>query len=87
MWPFVKDHNAKYVLANDNLATRCKIDSVNHLVGKGAEDIFHSELGQSYSSQDYLVMEKKISVINKLELHLYKSRFVGMVFNNQSSYF
>lgn len=74
---FIKDHNAKYLLANDNLATRCKIDSVNHLVGKGAEDIFHSELGQSYSSQDYLVMEKKISVINKLELHLYKAGLLG----------
>ncbi|MEX6185910.1 PAS domain-containing protein [Providencia hangzhouensis] len=64
-------------MANDNLATRCKIDSVNHLVGKGAEDIFHSELGQTYSSQDYLVMEKKISVINKLELHLYKAGLLG----------
>ncbi len=41
---FVKDHNAKYLLANDNLATRCKIEHVNHVVGKSAEDIFHSEL-------------------------------------------
>ncbi|MGO2336249.1 helix-turn-helix domain-containing protein [Providencia sp.] len=74
---FVKDNNAKYLLANENLAKRCKIDTVNNVIGKRAEDIFHIDLGQSYSSQDYLVMQKKISVINKLELHLYTAGLLG----------
>lgn len=74
---FVKDRRAKYLLANENLAKRCKIDTVTEVIGKSAEDIFHVDLGQSYSSQDYLVMQKKISVINKLELHLYKAGMLG----------
>lgn len=74
---FVKDRNAKYLLANENLAKRCKVDQPNGVIGKTAEDIFHADLGQSYSSQDYLVMQKKISVINKLELHLYKAGLLG----------
>lgn len=74
---FVKDCDAKYLLANENLAKRCKIKSIDGVIGKRAEDIFHSELGGSYSSQDYLVMQKKISVINKLELHLYKVGLLG----------
>ena len=74
---FVKDSNAKYLLANENLAKRCKINTVNEVIGKRAEDIFHVDLGQSYSSQDYLVMQKKISVINKLELHLYAAGLLG----------
>lgn len=74
---FVKDHNARYLLANDNLAIRCKMKRINDVIGKSAEELFHAELGQSYSSQDYLVMEKKISVINKLELHLYKAGLLG----------
>lgn len=74
---FVKDRNAKYLLANENLAKRCKMATTNDVIGKRAEDIFHHELGRSYSSQDYLVMQKKISVINKLELHLYKAGILG----------
>lgn len=37
---FVKDRNAKYLLANDNLAKRCKVDQRNGVIGKTAEDIF-----------------------------------------------
>ncbi|EPK6163510.1 helix-turn-helix domain-containing protein [Providencia stuartii] len=74
---FVKDRNAKYLLANENLAKRCKMATTNDVIRKRAEDIFHHELGRSYSSQDYLVMQKKISVINKLELHLYKAGILG----------
>lgn len=74
---FVKDCNAKYLLANENLAKRCKMATLNEVIGQRAEDIFHGNLGDSYSSQDYLVMQRKISVINKLELHLYKAGLLG----------
>lgn len=70
---FVKDEEAKYVLANQTLATRCNLASVQELLGKTSTDIFDSKFGHSYTEQDFLVLQEGAKILDKLELHSYRS--------------
>ncbi|MDO5678956.1 MAG: AraC family transcriptional regulator [Pelistega sp.] len=70
---FVKDREAKYVLANQTLATRCGFGGVKELLGQTSTDVFGSSLGESYTEQDFLVLKEGNKIIDKLELHSYRT--------------
>lgn len=74
---FVKDKEAKYVLANQTLAIRCNFDRVEQLLGKTSADIFDSSFGQSYTEQDFSVLQQGLKIIDKLELHAYRTGELG----------
>ncbi len=74
---FVKNTEARYQIANEHLAKRCKIASAKQLVNKLAEEVFDYHLGLGYSEQDFDVMKTKKGIANKLELHSYQSGALG----------
>jgi AraC-like DNA-binding protein len=74
---FVKDDQARYVLANQTLASRCGLKYKTELIGKTSEQVFPARFGQIYTSQDKAVVRNGNKIIDQLELHLYPSRQPG----------
>lgn len=74
---FVKDHDARYVIANTTLAARCGFKDKRALLGKTAEQVFPSRFGQIYTAQDQAVVRLDSSLVDQLELHLYPGRQPG----------
>lgn len=74
---FIKDLQARYLIANLTLAKRCGFKSVTPLLGKTSADIFPEPLGIGYTDQDLRVLRKGVSIQDKLELHLYSGRKTG----------
>jgi AraC-like DNA-binding protein len=74
---FVKDDQARYVMANATLASRCGFRNKQFLIGKTAEDVFPSRFGKVYTAQDKAVLAAGQELIDQLELHLYPGRQPG----------
>lgn len=74
---FMKDLEARYLIANLTLAKRCGFKTVTPLLGKTSADIFPEPLGIGYTDQDLRVLRKGVSIQDKLELHLYSGRKTG----------
>lgn len=71
---FIKDTQARYVLANRTLVQRCGLPS---LLGKTSAEVFPEQLGPGYTEQDRRVLEQGLVLEDQLELHLYGSREPG----------
>ncbi|CAM2185759.1 HTH-type transcriptional activator RhaR [Paraburkholderia sacchari] len=74
---FVKDHEARYVIANLTLAARCGFKDKRALLGKTAEEVFPRRFGRIYTEQDQAVVRLNSRLIDQLELHLYPGRQPG----------
>ncbi|WP_019938133.1 AraC family transcriptional regulator [Bordetella sp. FB-8] len=74
---FVKDNQARYVLANRTLAARCGLKEPRVLLGKTAEQVFPTRFGRIYTAQDKAVLASGNKLIEQLELHLYPGRQPG----------
>lgn len=74
---FVKDIGARYVLANETLAKRCDLETVQSIIGKTCGDIFGSPLGKNYTDQDFRVLREGLTIYDNLELHSYISGDLG----------
>src|SRR5476651_1181597 len=74
---FIKDNDARYLMANQTLAIRCGFKDVNTLLGKTPAEVFPSKLGICYSEQDYQVMRSGVPIQDQLELHFYNGRKTG----------
>lgn len=74
---FVKDHEARYVLANATLAARCGFKDKRSLLGKTAAQVFPARFGDVYTAQDEAVVRLDSKLVDQLELHLYPGREPG----------
>jgi AraC-like DNA-binding protein len=74
---FVKDHEARYVIANATLAARCGLKDKRALHGKTAEQLFPLRFGRIYTAQDQNVVRLNTRLMDQLELHLYPGRRPG----------
>jgi AraC-like DNA-binding protein len=74
---FVKDNEARYVLANRTLAARCGFKDSRALLGKTAEQVFPTRFGRIYTAQDKAILASGNKLIEQLELHLYPGRQPG----------
>jgi hypothetical protein len=74
---FVKDREARYVLVNRTLATRCGSKDKRAIVGKTTEEVFPSRFGAAYLEQDQSILNGGAQMIDQLELHLYPGRQPG----------
>ncbi|WP_178084356.1 AraC family transcriptional regulator [Pseudomonas sp. F(2018)] len=74
---FIKDPQARYVLVNQTLATRCGFASKDELLGRTAEEVFPSRFGLLYTAQDLQVLDTGNGLEDQLELHLYPGRQPG----------
>jgi AraC-like DNA-binding protein len=68
---FIKDHEARYVVANETLAHRCGFADQRPLIGRKASEVFMSPLGECFEAQDRKVISEGLSVRGRMELHLY----------------
>jgi AraC-like DNA-binding protein len=74
---FVKDRDARYVLVNRTLASRCGAKEKATLLGKTTEEVFPSRFGGAYMAQDKAVVDDGSAMLDQLELHLYPGRQPG----------
>lgn len=74
---FIKDVQARYVLANRTLVQRCGLKHLQPLLGKTSAQVFPEQLGPGYTEQDRRVLEQGWVLEDQLELHLYGSREPG----------
>ncbi|XBS71640.1 AraC family transcriptional regulator [Acerihabitans sp. KWT182] len=74
---FIKDRDARYLMANRTLATRCGCKSIDALLGKTSAQVFPSKLGMGYVEQDYRVIRTGVPITDQLELHFYNGRRTG----------
>ncbi|WP_213881008.1 AraC family transcriptional regulator [Pseudomonas sp. dw_358] len=74
---FIKDLQARYVLANRTLVQRCGLKKVEALLGKTSAQIFPAPLGPGYTEQDRRILEEGLMLEDQLELHLHDSREPG----------
>ncbi|MDF3838273.1 AraC family transcriptional regulator [Cupriavidus basilensis] len=74
---FIKDCEARYLVANLTLATRCGFKRVEPLLGKTSAEVFPAYLGQRYTEQDRRVLDTGTAIAEQLELHLYPARDAG----------
>lgn len=74
---FIKDRQARYLLANLTLAKRCGLKSITPLLGKTSADVFPPTLGRGYTEQDQRVLREGITLHDKLEMHFYTGRQRG----------
>lgn len=74
---FIKDVEARYLMANQTLVQRCGLKNLRPLLGKTSAQVFPAQLGPGYTEQDRRVLEHGRVLENQLELHLYGSREPG----------
>ena len=68
---FIKDHEARYITANETLARRLGFPDSRPLIGRKASEVFVSPLGERFEAQDLKVIAEGVSIRAKMELHLY----------------
>jgi hypothetical protein len=68
---FIKDHEARYVAANETFAHRCGFPDSRALIGRKASEVFASPLGERFEAQDLKVLAEGLSIRGRMELHLY----------------
>jgi AraC-like DNA-binding protein len=68
---FIKDHEGRYVAANETLAHRCGFADKRPLIGRKASEVFMSPLGERFEAQDRKVISEGLSIRGRMELHLY----------------
>lgn len=74
---FIKDLQARYLLANLTLVQRCGLKQLKPLLGKTSAEVFPAQLGSGYTEQDRRVLEHGLVLENQLELHLFGTREPG----------
>lgn len=74
---FIKDTQARYLLANRTLVQRCGLKDLHPLLGKTSAEVFPAQLGPGYTEQDRCVLQQGQMLEDQLELHLYGSREPG----------
>lgn len=70
---FIKDIQARYVLANSTLVQRCGLKQLKPLLGKTSAEVFPAQFGSGYTDQDRRVLQDGRILEDQLELHLYGS--------------
>ena len=74
---FIKDTDARYVLANQSLIQRLGCKSMHELLGNTSAQMFAAAQGKVYIEQDNTVLQQGISIAEKLELHVYSNGELG----------
>lgn len=74
---FIKDIDARYLLANRTLVQRCGLKQLTRLIGKTSAEVFPAQMGPGYTQQDTRVLKQGAILENQLELHLFSSREPG----------
>lgn len=74
---FIKDRGGRYLEANETLVQRCGCANKSDVIGHTPTQLFGAQLGEHYEDQDRTVLVHGRSLVNLLEMHMYKNRHVG----------
>lgn len=80
---FVKNRRCEYVVVNLTLVERCGRKQKHELLGRRADQVFPSPLGESYVAQDERVLRSGQPILNQLELHSYPTGGRGWCLTNK----
>lgn len=84
---FIKDNQARYVMANRTLVQRCGLKDLQPLLGKTSAEVFPEQLGPGYTEQDRRVLQQGLILQDQLELHLYGTREPGWCLTHKQPLF
>jgi len=74
---FIKNKAGAYVAVNRSLAERCGYRHKSDLIGRTADQVYPSPLGERYREQDETLLQTGKPILNQLELQIYPSRGTG----------
>jgi len=74
---FVKDREARYVVVNETLVSRCGLRDKRDMLGKTAAEVFPALLAAGYVEQDRQVLATGAPIRDRLELHIYPGGLRG----------
>jgi PAS domain S-box-containing protein len=74
---FLKDSHGRYLAVNQSLVERCGVQTKTDLIGRQPRDVYPSELGRLYETQDQTVLRTGRPIIDHLEMHWYAHRQSG----------
>jgi AraC-like DNA-binding protein len=74
---FVKDIQARYVLVNATLVSRCGFRDKGSLLNRSADEVFPGRVGPGYAQQDLAIIGGGARLTDHLELHPYPNRHLG----------
>ncbi|WP_166822280.1 AraC family transcriptional regulator [Thalassoroseus pseudoceratinae] len=80
---FIKDACGRYIVVNQTVVDRCGFRSKDDLIGRTASQVFRAPLGESYETQDRVVLQSGRPLTMQLELHIYPARDVGWCLTNK----
>lgn len=80
---FIKNHEGRYVVVNQSLASRCGYADKSELIGRTADQVYPPPLGPSYREQDEIILKTGRAILNQLELQLYPSSEAGWCLTNK----
>lgn len=80
---FIKNCSCQYVVVNQTLVERCGRKTKAELIGRRADELFPAPLGESYLTQDEIVLRNGTAVLNQLELHFYGTGGRGWCLTNK----
>ena len=68
---FIKDNQGRYVVVNQTLVNRCRLERKEELLERTAAQLFPGPGGEAFLSQDLEVIRSGLPLMNALELHTY----------------
>ena len=74
---FAKDRRGRYTHGNQTLLDRLRLTNRAQLIGRRADEVFASPLGQRFAEQDEQVLREGREIADQLELHLFPNRAAG----------
>jgi PAS domain S-box-containing protein len=74
---FLKNARGQYMVVNQALAERCGFRHKHELIGRTADQVYPSPLGESYRAQDEAVIRTRQPILNHLELQIYPGGNTG----------
>lgn len=74
---FVKNQRGEYTSVNATLVERCGYRVKADLVGRTTLEAFTPPFGERYHAQDRQVLETRVEIRGRLELHLYREQQPG----------
>jgi AraC-like DNA-binding protein len=80
---FIKNSRYEYVVVNQTLADRCGLREKSELIGRRADEVFPTRLGQAYRAQDERVLRSGEAIFNQLELHFFPAGDPGWCLTNK----
>jgi AraC-like DNA-binding protein len=80
---FIKNSRYEYVVVNQTLVERCGKREKRELIGRRADEVFPTTLGQPYRAQDERVLRSGEAIFNQLELHFFPTGDPGWCLTNK----